>query len=821
MSKLHPRRFPWGGFALLLLSLAMPLAPPALALEAKAQPAAGAFRDVPPEHWAYSAVEKLALAGLMEGFPDGTFKGRKVVTRYDLAVVVAKVLERVGQVKAAGSSLTPDEVLTVNRLANEFKAELDLLGVRVDSLERRIDDVEKRTERLDATLSNVRLEGFYRLENTFVARPFNFVNYPFDKGKNTFRQFKDVGLEPLSQEAFLRFIGQPYLGGGFFKDLEAFVELRARISGPSTGDARLDYRFSDPPLAGDAIDDFATGISDEQRVSVDKAHLKLHAKRLDTRFFSNESMTDFTDPAVLLTIDSFDTPPFSGIEANGSYKKLSYNAAVLKDILLESSQGNDPSDLTDFFKPTEVDPDDIFAMRVLYEPYRTRGTSTSKNSMIIGGTYVEEAYDYTTKNDYNRVLGFDIQGGRKAGYKWDATFSALRSDGPRKDPGDDPDRTIDGSGFRADTSYKYQDLTLTLKGYRFGKDFRAVVAQSQFVDTSLPPYRDNFGRRDPTNRGERLLRGEAKYDFKDKLARVFEDFNLSALWETKYWEDPVVTAGVRGQPGTRSRVQALMDFTDKTHAELAYEHQEDNAPAETGTNFGTLSVDVKVTTDTSAVGNLEWIDDYDAVGAPDFQHYQQRLGKFTLNSQINRKLFLSGYVEYINNALLRSFGRTDPTKLFEDDQGNIIRPLARNVRGRVLRPQRNGLDLSTVGGESNFKFDDKVSLKLFGLREDAHDDVDSGLDGITDLISGELDWQFTRALKLRFGHSIMNIDLAKRNDDYVVNNFLELLYEPTPKTELRLTYGYEYENADDRFDDGPLLFYRTNKIVQIRGQTDF
>ncbi|MBI4870745.1 MAG: S-layer homology domain-containing protein [Candidatus Riflebacteria bacterium] len=802
-----------------LPALAQPAGPPPAA-EAPAAPSpgsggTGAFRDVPPDHWAFQDIEKLAKEGLIEGYPDGTFKGKKVVTRYDLAVVVAKMLDRIGQLKAAGGTLSPEETLTVQRLTNEYRAELDLLGVRVESLEKRVDEVERKADRLDQTLSNVRMEGFYRLENTFVARPFNFVNYPFDKEKNSFRQFKDVGLEPLSQEAFLRFIGQPYLGGGFFKDLEAFLELKARISGPTIGAPRLVYRFSDPPLAGDTLDDFATSVEDEQRVSADKAHFKLHAKRLDTRAFSNESMTDFTDPAVLLTVDSYG--PFSGLEGNGSYKKLSYNASVLKNIELDSKEGNNDQDLTEFFQPVTAKSDDVYAMRILYEPYRSFDDKKHPNHMILGATYVEDAYKYTAKNEYNRVLAADIQGGRESrGYKWDVSLVGLRSDGPRKSADDDADRTIDGSGFKADGSYQFRDLTISLKGYRFGKDFRAPVAQSQFVDTSLPPFRDNFARRDPTIRGEQLARAEIRYDFKDKLARVFEDLTLSTLFESKYWEDNIRSA----QPGTRARVQVLADFTDKTHSELSFEHQEDHAVAETGTDFGNFSLDIKLTPDTSAIGTLDWIDDHDAIDATG-HHYAERGGRFTLNSQLNKILYLSGYVEYINNALLRTFRRFNGGPLFEDDEGNIIRPLARNTRGIVLRPQRNGLDLSTVGGEANLKLTDKISLKTWAQREDAHDDIDSGLDGITELISGELGWQFTRALRLRYIHSLMNIDLVKRNDDYVVNNFLELLYEPTPRTELRLTYGYEYENPDDRWDDGPLLFYRTNKIIQLRGQTDF
>lgn len=46
------------------------------------------FPDVPPDHWAAAAIERLAAAGILTGYPDGTYSGDKAVTRYELAVVL-------------------------------------------------------------------------------------------------------------------------------------------------------------------------------------------------------------------------------------------------------------------------------------------------------------------------------------------------------------------------------------------------------------------------------------------------------------------------------------------------------------------------------------------------------------------------------------------------------------------------------------------------------------------------------------------------------------------------------------------------------------
>lgn len=88
--------------------------------------AANPFSDVPAGHWAYDAVNKLAAEGVVEGYPDGTYGGDRLMTRYEMAQIVAKAM-------AKGAN--------VDRLAAEFADELDSLGVRVANLEKKADNV--------------------------------------------------------------------------------------------------------------------------------------------------------------------------------------------------------------------------------------------------------------------------------------------------------------------------------------------------------------------------------------------------------------------------------------------------------------------------------------------------------------------------------------------------------------------------------------------------------------------------------------------------------------------------------------------------------
>lgn len=90
--------------------------------------AANPFVDVPAKHWAYDAVTKLAQAGIVDGYGDGTFRGDKTITRYEMAQIVAKAMTKSDKADATQKA-------AIDKLAVEFSAELNNLGVRVAKLE--------------------------------------------------------------------------------------------------------------------------------------------------------------------------------------------------------------------------------------------------------------------------------------------------------------------------------------------------------------------------------------------------------------------------------------------------------------------------------------------------------------------------------------------------------------------------------------------------------------------------------------------------------------------------------------------------------------
>ena len=93
--------------------------------------AANPFADVTPQDWAYQAVAQLASQGIVNGYPDGTFKGQHNITRFEMAQMVAKAMVQQDRVDAEQNAI-------INRLANEFSAELNNLGVRTATLENKV-----------------------------------------------------------------------------------------------------------------------------------------------------------------------------------------------------------------------------------------------------------------------------------------------------------------------------------------------------------------------------------------------------------------------------------------------------------------------------------------------------------------------------------------------------------------------------------------------------------------------------------------------------------------------------------------------------------
>lgn len=114
--------------------------------------AANPFADVDTSSWAYQAVSQLSDQGVVDGYPDGTFKGDKNVSRYELAQIIARLM-------AKEESLNDSQKAMVKKLSAEYADDLQNLGVRVKEL-------EKKTGNL-STITELRVQDIPRYDNVY------------------------------------------------------------------------------------------------------------------------------------------------------------------------------------------------------------------------------------------------------------------------------------------------------------------------------------------------------------------------------------------------------------------------------------------------------------------------------------------------------------------------------------------------------------------------------------------------------------------------------------------------------------------------------
>jgi len=171
---------------------------------------AQAAKDVPSGHWAYDAVQALSAKGYMSGFPDGTFKGERSLTRYEFAKVVNAILEdmtakiesstkTVTTTPATTSQATAPEVTKadldrIERLVTEFKTEIAAqlgttdqgVGDKVNELSTKYDALQDEIAKLKATVDT---------HEAILADP----EGPFETAKLDIKNLKKIAISGFVQ----------------------------------------------------------------------------------------------------------------------------------------------------------------------------------------------------------------------------------------------------------------------------------------------------------------------------------------------------------------------------------------------------------------------------------------------------------------------------------------------------------------------------------------------------------------------------------------------------------------------------------------------
>ena len=123
------------------------------------------LRDVAPTDWAYEALRSLVdRYGCISGFPNQTYKGSQPLSRYEFAAGLNSCLNQIERLIASQGSVAQEDTETINRLSQEFEAELATLGGRVDEIESRTAILEdssfSTTTKLNAEIVNYVLGTF-------------------------------------------------------------------------------------------------------------------------------------------------------------------------------------------------------------------------------------------------------------------------------------------------------------------------------------------------------------------------------------------------------------------------------------------------------------------------------------------------------------------------------------------------------------------------------------------------------------------------------------------------------------------------------------
>ena len=308
--------------------------------------AANPFSDVPAGHWAYDAVNKLVSEGVAEGYPGGNYGGDRLMTRYEMAQIVAKAM-------ANGAN--------VDRLAAEFADELDSLGVRVANLEKKADNVRitgqiryeygDRSGDLGGKLgkvvkhrlrSRIFVNGNINEDWTYTGRFQNDQNLYNSSGDDTLKLNQAYVTGKLGGVKVISGKGDHYLANGFlYDDTAEFIRATygkdVQVSayygiptdygydkmwgasvGGKVGNLSLSAGYDKFQDALASIDSY--GIDNSAKTGSDNGIWNLSA---------NYKFGDFTLAATYLDsdIDLRENSPYKDVDTNGYVVGLNYKGA--------------------------------------------------------------------------------------------------------------------------------------------------------------------------------------------------------------------------------------------------------------------------------------------------------------------------------------------------------------------------------------------------------------------------------------------------------------------------------------------------------------
>ncbi|MHB0912991.1 MAG: S-layer homology domain-containing protein [Armatimonadota bacterium] len=227
--------------------------------------------DVPRSHWAYGAVQELADKGLVLGYPDGNFLGDRAITRYEMASIVKRIVDRLetlcaGQPvpQAAPQAVLPpgiskDDLNTVSQLVEEYKVELAVMGTRLDNVEKMLAEQGVSLENISTTVDKLNAictdeEGALESTRADVSKLKKVTVGGYVQARYQTIDFsKEDTSEESQEDTFLVRRARIKATGNPTAKSKAVVQIEAAKNSVSVKDAYIQYMFKGGEALGSSF----------------------------------------------------------------------------------------------------------------------------------------------------------------------------------------------------------------------------------------------------------------------------------------------------------------------------------------------------------------------------------------------------------------------------------------------------------------------------------------------------------------------------------------------------------------------------------------
>lgn len=726
---------------------------------------AAPFNDVPKDHWAYEAIEKLVQNGYMDGFADDTFRGRKVLTRYEIALTLAKILTKVEDVESSGGVISPKDAELIKSLATEFREELNTLGAKVNNLDQRVTELEKFKKNVE----KLKWAGYYKVSNVAVWDRLTTKN-DGDNDDDNFDEGDANGLGKLKNQVNLKLTGKP------FDNVETYTEIKAYIN--SATRSSNSYINKKDNTIRPYLNLYMSDFKNDRDLVMEKMHIKIDSQYANVRAFNNESITKLNDPSILLNsygrnvFNEYSSDTFSGIETRGTIKDVTYNVSALKD-------WNNTSD--------------IYAGRMVYMvPERILKTTTAE--IIFGTSFVEKAFSYSNRGDFSQVNGVDLS------FKFTdiGTLKVMTEymesrNGDRVLYGGSSTEILKDDGVKLDLEYQLENLTMIFNHYRYGKDFAVSTARydTLYMDTDFDGDKEihnNYGRESVF--GERFSRLTLKYNipFSDEQALRLEGIIQNKKWEYNE-KKPHKTDGYEAQKFSfQADADLAKDMTSKFFTELAKDAFKD----EVGKTYTEIELNAKLNERISSTARFS--------NAQDMDYINKESKSFKENSfygELSSQLLKNIWGKVFGERRIKYIGWHD---------ANTVDPSIDNTEKLI----------DETGFETNFNLTPSLTLKLTTASQHNVYNAYTLQNEKFNWFTTELTEVFTDKLKGRILYWWKNPQNHEgKSNDNLRNLVAEVAYDPTDKTRMRLRYG-DFIDSDQNWKD-----IETEKKLSFEASTNF